>query len=65
MIRSMTGFGAAEGAVGTLRVSVEVRTFMCSSLVTTAPPSPHTCSGLRGCMLNPAVSPNDPTARPA
>ena len=26
MIRSMTGFGAAEGAVGTLRVSVEVRT---------------------------------------
>jgi len=26
MIRSMTGFGAAEGRVGALRVSVEVRT---------------------------------------
>src|ERR687886_18260 len=26
MIRSMTGFGAAEGRVGTLRVSVELRT---------------------------------------
>lgn len=26
MIRSMTGFGTADGAVGTLRVSVEVRT---------------------------------------
>jgi uncharacterized protein YicC (UPF0701 family) len=26
MIRSMTGFGAAEGRVGDLRVSVELRT---------------------------------------
>src|SRR4029078_13213244 len=26
MIRSMTGFGAAEGRVGALRVSVELRT---------------------------------------
>ena len=26
MIRSMTGFGAADGQVGSLRVSVEVRT---------------------------------------